>query len=689
MGFQRRGRHTGVADGRGQIGRGRHRAGGKRSRQRTTLTQSRRPAAGKNYRQPLLGQFRQGVGRSGGHTSRPRHHKGAVRLAVDDERVGDLGLVAYRFAEHIGGQHPAGDLGIVQRADDLLERHGVGVAPLGLAVVEHGHRGLVRARAGQRGHPVHVGHEAAEVPVLRVVAVGVEMRRAVGVGERLARERVRHEPVDAAHEEMVGQVFFQPDALGPAVVAKNLAHGVAAFGRFNGRGTLGQGGQAVVVEGAITRAAHIVHPRFILALGQHLAADVVNARHVLALQATEIMPEAGPGAAVLAVILDDMADVAHTVVVAPGGDLFAEIAPYQPGQTVHVRGVDAGSFIAAVLREQPRQRGGPAGAAGFGQGGFQRGAPGQVLAAAQGVAFLVQKTVAKLRFIGEKAGDGLAEIGGIMLPMGFVDRVDQQPHTGRVGHIDVVPVTACVAAGRDHLQRIRPGGLVPVKHRAPNEGQKVCDTAIFGHGLNGQQPVGGRVKAAGRRHFRRKGLHRVGQIILGRGHETFGAQVKGQRAGGHVQRFLIAKDALAAEFVRCGLHRAVGETGGEMAVVQDPDLHPAAAGLVQDHVHVGPPFWAAEVGVRAALDADGLAVGPVDGRHQFPQGGFVLAVLPEKGQDVVVALPGQQPGNGSILGHCLSLPFLQMCRKTFAFSVLWRTLCAAAVSILLRHASSL
>ena len=228
-----------------------------------------------------------------------------------------------------------------------------------------------------------------------------------------------------------------------------------------------------------------------------------------------------------------------------------------------------------------------------------------------------------------------------------------------------------------------------MKHRASNEGQKVGDTAIFGHGLNGQQPVGGRVKAAGWRHFRRKGLHWVGQIILGRGHETFGAQVKGQRAGGRAQRLLIAEKALPAELVRRVFHRAVGETGGKMTVVQDPDLHPAAAGLVQDHVQIGPPLGAAEVGVGAALNADSLAVGPVDGCHQFPQGGFVLAVLPEKGQDMVVALPGQQPGNGSILGHCLSPPFLQMCRKTFASSVLWRTLCAAAVSILLRHASSL
>ena len=382
------------------------------------------------------------------------------------------------------------------------------------------------------------------------------------------------------------------------------------------------------------------------------------------------MAEACAGAAVLAVVLDQVADVAHAVVVAPGGDLFAEIAPYQPGQTVHVRGVDAGGAGAGVLMEQAGQRGGESRAVHGGDGGFERGAPGQVLAAAQRVALLVQKAVAQLRLIGEKAGDRLAEIGGIVGPVGFVHRVDQQPHAGGVGHVDVVPVTACVAAGRDHLQRIRPGGFVPVKHRALNEGQKVGHGAVPGHGLHGQQAVGGGIKAAGGRHLGRESLHRVARVELGRGHETFGAQVKGQRAGGRVQRFLIAKDALAAEFVRCGLHRPVGETGGKMAVVQDPDLHPAAAGLVQDHVHVGPPLGAAKIGMGAAFDADGPAVRAVNGRHQFPQGGFVLAVLPEKGQDVVVAFPGQQPGNGSILGHCLSPAFLIVCG-------LWRTLCAA------------
>ena len=505
------------------------------------------------------------------------------------------------------------------------------------------------------------------MPVLRVVAVGVEMRRAVGVGERLARERVRHEPVDAAHEEMVGQILFQPDALGPAVVAEDLAHRVAALARLDGRGALGQRGEAIVVEGAVAGLVHVVDAGFILALGQHLTADVVDACHVLALQAAEIVAEACAGAAVLAVVLDQVADVAHAVVVAPGGELFAEIGPHKPGQAVHVNGVDAGGAGAGVLMEQAGQRGGESRAVHGGDGGFERGAPGQVLAAAQRVALLVQKAVAEFRLVGEEARDGLAEIGGIVGPVGFVHCVDEQPHAGGVGHVDVVAVVACVAAGRDHLQRTGAGGLVPVQHGALDKGQKVGHGAVPGHGLHGQQAVGGGIKAAGGRHLGRESLHRVARVELGRGHETFGAQVKGQRAGGRVQRFLIAKDALAAEFVRCGLHRAVGETGGKMAVVQDPDLHPAAAGLVQDHVHIGPPLGAAEVGMGAALNADGLAVGPVDGRHQLPQSGFVLAVLPEKGQDVVVAFPGQQPGNGFVLGHVF--PCLSYCLWAVAHTV--------------------
>ena len=401
------------------------------------------------------------------------------------------------------------------------------------------------------------------------------------------------------------------------------------------------------------------------------------------------MAEACAGAAVLAVVLDQVADVAHAVVVAPGGELFAEIGPHKPGQAVHVNGVDAGGAGAGVLMEQARQRGGESRAVHGGDSGFERGAPGQVLATAQRVALLVQKAVAEFRLVGEEARDGLAEIGGIVGPVGFVHRVDEQPHAGGVGHVDVVPVAACVAADRDHLQRIRPGGLVPVQHGALDKGQKVGHGAVPGHGLHGQQAVGGGIKAAGGRHLGRESLHRVARVELGRVHETLGAQVERQRPGGGVQRLLVAEDALAAQRVGGGLDRAVGEAGREVAVVQNPDLHAALARFVEDHVHIGPPLGAAEIRVGAAFDADGPAVRAVNGRHHLAQGGLVLTVLPEKRQDVVVGRPGQQPGDGSILGHCLSPPFLQMCRKTFTSSVLWRTLCAATVSILLRHASSL
>ena len=76
-------------------------------------------------------------------------------------------------------------------------------------------------------HPFCVLHQRAEVAVLGVVAVGIEVRRAVLVRVGLCGEGVGHKVIDAAHHKVVEQVFFQPHALLPAVVAEDLAHGAA------------------------------------------------------------------------------------------------------------------------------------------------------------------------------------------------------------------------------------------------------------------------------------------------------------------------------------------------------------------------------------------------------------------------------------------------------------------------------
>ena len=63
------------------------------------------------------------------------------------------------------------------------------------------------------------------------MAVGIEMRRAVRIWEGGRVEGVRHEPVDAAHQHVIGQPLTQAVAFAPAIGTKQLAHGAAFLRR--------------------------------------------------------------------------------------------------------------------------------------------------------------------------------------------------------------------------------------------------------------------------------------------------------------------------------------------------------------------------------------------------------------------------------------------------------------------------
>ena len=234
------------------------------------------------------------------------------------------------------------DLLVVQGTQSVLEGHGLGGAPLAFPVVEHRRLHPVGPAGSHRGHPVHGLQQLAKVPVLGVVALGVEVGRAVRVGEGVPGKGVGHKVVDAPYQKVVRQVLLQPDALLPSVVAENLAHGVACLARLKGRGAGRQGAQSVVVELPVAGAALGVQGGAVLPLGQHLAADVVDARHVLALEPPEEVPQAGAGAAVLAVVLDDVANVRHPPLMAPVRHLLAEVLPHQLCHQIHVGRVEPG-----------------------------------------------------------------------------------------------------------------------------------------------------------------------------------------------------------------------------------------------------------------------------------------------------------------------------------------------------------
>ena len=110
------------------------------------------------------------------------------------------------------------------------------------------------------------------------------------------------------------------------------------------------------------------------------------------------------------------------------------------------------------------------------------------------------------------------------------------------------------------------------------------------------------------------------------------------------------------------LHRPVRESGGEVLVVENPDLHAEAFALGDDGVHVAPPALAAEVGVGARLHAEGAASRFTDAGDLRGNPVVVVSPLPEEGQKVValaamqnVVKPGIGHGKGYGSVECVSL----------------------------------
>ncbi len=184
-------------------------------------------------------------------------------------------------------------------------------------MVQHGHWGYVPPAAYELADPVRVGHQGPEVPVLGVMALGVEVGRAVRVRELLGAEGVGHKVVHTPDHEVVQKVLLKAHPLPPAVGTEYLAHGVALLSRLYGRGGAGKLAQAVVVEGTVTLLEHPPVVAYVLPLGHNLSADIVYPRHVLARKSPEVVAQGGAGAVVVVIVLDKVADVLDPMLTAP------------------------------------------------------------------------------------------------------------------------------------------------------------------------------------------------------------------------------------------------------------------------------------------------------------------------------------------------------------------------------------
>ena len=134
------------------------------------------------------------------------HHQAAVCLAVHAKAAtvcGNFNGIAPCVLKCLCRHDVKVDLRAHKLGGGML--HKVRLAcPLGVRMVEKRHRGRCAPAAQQARRTVHVAHKLPKVCKLGVLAMRIEMRRAVPVGEGGHAKGMRHKPIDAAHQKMIG-----------------------------------------------------------------------------------------------------------------------------------------------------------------------------------------------------------------------------------------------------------------------------------------------------------------------------------------------------------------------------------------------------------------------------------------------------------------------------------------------------
>ena len=538
---------------------------------------------------------------------RPGQHQAGVARPADVQLTvpDDCAL------QRVAGNHVRVQLMLCQRPQGLLEQHGCPAAPFCLRVIQyrrvcHGYAAAQQVRA-----PLHEPHQLPEGVKLRVVPPGVEVGRAVPVGVGHG-EGVGREHVDPPHQHVAGQPPHQRHALGPAVVAEDLAQGAALLLRVDVRGGAGQLRQAKVEELPVCVPGDpLVNPP--REPRHNLMMHHVHAGHVLAPHLPEVVAHAAAHAGVGVVVLNDVADVLHAVRLAPLPHLPGEALVHQVGHMLHVGGAGTGGSVSRFV-PQPGQAGQELRAPGFPQPFLQLMAPGQAhVPLAQGLVEGIALHVAQLRFVREEACDHPAEVRRVALVVLLVHLVQQHPHGVLVDQVHVVLTPAEMPGGEQHEQPVRALRQVEV-HKAVLHLIRQVNHALAA------DRQGFRVRLGYRQDAQQRAV--PNEILH---------QHRAPPAG--AQDVHVPLRQVDLRLLRLPLKAPVGVARGELAVVQNPHAHAALLHFRHQEVQRLPPLRAAEVRVGPALQADLLHPATLDGVQLLPDGGLVLALHPQEGQN--------------------------------------------------------
>ena len=203
-------------------------------------------------------------------------------------------------------------------------------------------------------HPVGVFHQLREVRELRIVSARVEVRRAVRIRIFRHGKGVGNQMIYSSYQQVVQQMLHVAHAEPPAVSPKEFTHRASLLLRIKVTSGSAHLAERVVEEFAVSfchqfsllyRSAKIV-----------LAADHIDAGHILPFHRAEPVSSAQSQTAVDAVVLYDMPDILHSVLPAPLSDRAGEVLRVQLGNAVHVVVADLRlQLLLCALRKEERE----------------------------------------------------------------------------------------------------------------------------------------------------------------------------------------------------------------------------------------------------------------------------------------------------------------------------------------------
>ena len=322
-----------------------------------------------------------------------------------------------------------------------------------------------------------------------------------------------------------------------------------------------------------------------------------------------------------------------SVLPAPLSDRAGEVLRVQLGNAVHVVVADLRlQFLLRALRKEERKECAVFCPISVSQHLLELIAPGKrhfLLAQLRIKALLTD--ISKLRLIGEKSGDCFTEFIGIFGIVRLVDAFNLRMGGHLIDHVDIGRISAVGSCAVDHVDAPLPFGELKGNFSVPAQISQIHDVLVEYVSL-----------LIAERHCGDKRISRLFRVIdrIADLPETdrrleHPLNVQRKRTARPVNVNCRACDILLFA-LRMLFDQAVRVAGGEMFVVEDPNLHVSLFCLVQNDIHVVPPARSAEILVGPRFHAHGADPALGNFRDLLADHFFRFTAHPEKRENVII-----------------------------------------------------